>query len=161
MTTTDISSAYLFLGLLYLVMPAITWVVLAGDRCRSVALWCVGSVLLGVSLLVFSFSHRLFHPLVIPSVRVLLFISIVMRVQAMRIELDVPWKTQNMAWVTLAYTVIYGMIMLWPAVRQPKCYLAWRFNWHSMASWSTWLGGFRVAITAEVPLGLPEPIRFR
>ena len=47
MAFLDIRTALLMVGLLYLILPTITWVVLAGQRSRQVALWCGGGLLAG------------------------------------------------------------------------------------------------------------------
>ncbi len=54
MFAVDVRTAFLILGLLYLLLPTITWVVLAGQRSTQIALWCSGGLLMGVAAIFIS-----------------------------------------------------------------------------------------------------------
>jgi len=51
MTNFDIRTVFLIVGLLYLLLPTITWFTLAAQRSRQIDLWCGGGLLIGAAWL--------------------------------------------------------------------------------------------------------------
>ena len=54
----SIHTAYLLIGLLYVLLPIMSWVILANQRRKEVALWCLGGILFGLgAMLILSLIH--------------------------------------------------------------------------------------------------------
>lgn len=49
--TFDHATAFFFVGLLYVFIPLITWIVAAGAKRRETTLWCIGGLVIGFSTL--------------------------------------------------------------------------------------------------------------
>ena len=50
-----IPTVYLFVGVLFLLLPSVVWIVLSGQRSSTVVNWCLGGVLVGAGLFLFGF----------------------------------------------------------------------------------------------------------
>ncbi len=95
------------LGLIYLLMPILMWVVLARLRSPVVALWCLGS-LLGAGALLLAELFAFIPPWInAPMVNLLEFTSLLSSIQALRLDQGVPWRFRWMAAVSLGYLVVF------------------------------------------------------
>ena len=95
------------LGLIYLLMPILMWVVLARLRSPVVALWCLGS-LLGAGALLLAELFAFIPPWInAPMVNLLEFTSLLSSIQALRLDQGVPWRFRWMAAVGLGYLVVF------------------------------------------------------
>ena len=87
MTAFHLPTAYLIAGLLYLVMPMAVWLLLRSKRTVSVSVWCSGSEILGISLVLFSLRGTLPDWMTYPLANFMLYLGALMRVQSLRVEL--------------------------------------------------------------------------
>jgi len=99
------------LGLIYLLMPALIWVVLARLRSRVVALWCLGSLLVSVSQLLPGLEPTLPGWFVAPAVTLATFAGELCGVQALRLDQGAPWRLRWMAAATLGFLLVYELCL--------------------------------------------------
>ena len=99
--------SYLSLGVVCLIVPALTWLVLSRLRSPAVAAWCQGSLLgacgltmegLGGSLPGWA-SHTLSN--------LLGTVGLVLMAQALRHDQGVPWRPRTLAGAALGYLVLH------------------------------------------------------
>jgi len=104
MTAFDIRTALLILGLLYLVLPVITWMVLAGKHSAQVTLWCSAGLLAGGSFILTGLRGSVPVWMTLHIAVLMLLVSFLSRSQALCLDLDTPWRRRSLAAVTM---VIY------------------------------------------------------
>ena len=109
MTAFDTRTALFIVGMVYLLLPLFTWVVLLKDRPPQVAWWCGGGVILGISIVPLAFREQLPPEIGWPPFMLLFFCAHLMRVQALRIELGKAWPTKA---VPIAAAAL-GLVSLW------------------------------------------------
>ena len=101
----------LTLGLIYLFMPALIWLVLARLRSRIVALWCLGSLLAAGGQFLPSLEPALPGWLIAPGVTLLGFTGELCGVQALRLDQRVPWRLRWLAVATLGLLLVYELCL--------------------------------------------------
>ena len=96
----DSYTAFLLVGVLYIFMSVFTWIALIKQRSYPIALWCIGGLLVGLSMIM--------HILQIGSLKwfatLLIFAAVFVRIQALRIDQGRPWRTH---WIVIAITILY------------------------------------------------------
>lgn len=105
-------SVYVFVAFLYLVGPIVTWLILWGARSRGVNLWCGGGLLLSLGILLAAGKDVDPSPWLMGASNVLLFASIVVRIQAL---LDFVGKKLRLGmWTILGFifTLAYEYLLL-------------------------------------------------
>lgn len=95
----DVRTALLIVGLLYFLLPIITWVVLAKQRSHAVALWCMGGLLMGVTAFLTGSQREMPTWLYLILSPLAFHGASLIRIQALRLDLGIPWKTR---WIVLA-----------------------------------------------------------
>jgi PAS domain S-box-containing protein len=103
----DIQTAYLIVGMLYLIMPVTAWIILAGQHSRAVALWCGGGLMFGIGLLLIGLRDQAPPWLSYSLANLLIFLSNLWRLQALRIELATPWRK---TWLAVGAAVVYLLV---------------------------------------------------
>lgn len=109
MSLFDLRTAYLVMGFLYLLMPAIVWVALRGSRSDAVVAWCLGGFGLGFGVFVIAtrglapdwFSLGLGNTLVAA--------GLALRVGACRRELGLPAQALAIGLATLCGIGLYEL----------------------------------------------------
>ena len=98
---------YLIIGLICLIMPAITWVILAEHRSPAVTYWCGGNLLFAMGLLLAwgRSGHGGWSTL--PLANLLALEGILLGVQALRQVQGIPWHLGTLALGSLGYLVAY------------------------------------------------------
>lgn len=122
-----IPTLFLVVGVLYLLMPAMAWVVLSGQRARSVALWCGGGEIVGIGLVLIGLRPNVPDWVTYPLANGLMFCGNLMRAQALRDELQMPWRHHNMALAGI------GFLALYECLRQLLHDPLLRFEWGLLA----------------------------
>lgn len=107
MSWIDVHTALLFLGLLYLLAPAMTWAVLAHHRSAAAAYWCMGGMLFGAGILLASVADKVPAVVGILLMSTLMFASTALRIQSLRIDLGRP-----LAWRWIATMVFAPGVMI-------------------------------------------------
>ena len=110
MIAFDVRTLFLIVAMLYVVMPAFVWVVLARQREWPMRVWCAGGLLTGGSFLLFGLRGVIPDLLSYASGNLLLFLGTQLRCQALRLDLGLGWKHRRMALAALAYVVVYQLI---------------------------------------------------
>ena len=112
MTLFHTPTAYLILGLLYFIMPTITWFVLTGHRTLAVKLWCGGGILVGLGFLLVAARGHVPAWATFPLANLLVFAYGMMRIQSLRIDLTVPWHWEWMTAAALLFVFVLESIRL-------------------------------------------------
>ena len=123
MLSFDIATVYLVIGLLYLVLPATVWLILARLRSQSAALWCLGGGLFGLSLILFALRKGLPPWLTYSVANYCLWTGNLLMLYALRLQLGKVWRASYMA---LFVVVCAGLFELFRQVLQIP---ALRFGW--------------------------------
>jgi signal transduction histidine kinase len=106
--TFDLRTAFLILGLLYLLLPAITWVVLAGQRSPQIALWCGGGLLMGMAAIFISLVNLVPLWVSIGLGGLLFTLSGFARIQSLLLDLGSPWRLR---WIMLSVLLILMVLL--------------------------------------------------
>lgn len=99
----DVRTAFLVLGLLYFLLPAIAWIVLAKQHSQAVSLWCIGGVLIGGAAVMSGLQGRLPDWATLSSASVFFHAANLARIQSLRLDLGIPWKAR---WIVLVFLLI-------------------------------------------------------
>ena len=109
----DTSTAFQITGLLYLLMPLVVWVTLAEQRSRKVALWCAGGLLFGIGTILIGLREHILLWLSVTLGNILVFVSLMLRIHSLRLDLGVPWRPAWMAAAALAYVGVHEILQDW------------------------------------------------
>ncbi|TAN51345.1 MAG: GHKL domain-containing protein [Methylococcaceae bacterium] len=107
MITIDIRTTYIIVALLYLILPTVAWIVLAGQQSRAVVLWCGGGLLTGVGFGLIGLRGNIPDWVSYAVANLALFVATLLRAQSLRLDLAVPWRARWMALAALAFIVIF------------------------------------------------------
>jgi len=136
MTPLHLPTAYLIAGILYMIMPVSVWLILRKRHGLSNTLWCLGGLAFGLSLILLGMRGQLPEALTYVLAIWLLVLGPLLRVGALRHELQRPvWATGLLALslVYIAVFVVFHLILNNPSLR---------FIWASLgaAAALAWLG---------------------
>ena len=136
MTPLHLPTAYLIAGILYMIMPVSVWLILRKRHGPSNTLWCLGGLAFGLSLILLGMRGQLPEALTYVLAIWLLVLGPLLRVGALRHELQRPvWATGLLALslVYIAVFVVFHLILNNPSLR---------FIWASLgaAAALAWLG---------------------
>ncbi len=110
MTTFDGRTAFMVVALLYVVLPAFAWITLAAQRQRAVSLWCGGGLLTGLGFLLVGLRGSVPDLGSHAGSNLLLLVGTLLRVQALRLDLGIPWRSRWMALAAMVYIFVYQVI---------------------------------------------------
>ncbi len=96
MPELHISTALMIVGAMYLLLPSITWLVLALQRSTQVALWCGGGLMIGVASILAGMPAKLPGFLGVSLPVYLLLVANFARIQSLRLDLGVPLSGRTM-----------------------------------------------------------------
>lgn len=125
MNIVEMHTASLLVGVLYIVMPTFAWLVLGEARNRAATLWCMGGLLMGVGFIcvsAFSSNGSLFWSLSIPTF--LSACSYALRIQALRLDLDQPYRMAHIVLVLLVLTALYEYLLRGLGLYVPRALFA-------------------------------------
>jgi len=160
-----IPTAFLIVGLLYLVMPAVTWVVLSSRRSSAVALWCGGDISFGLGVILLGLRGHVPEWATFPLVNLLLFIAIIQRIQSFRLDLAVPWRTLWMTVAALSFVLGFEGIRLglgdallrsqynnavWTVMYSYLAALAWRIGRQEQSRSARWIVGIYLLMATSM-----------
>ena len=107
MNTFEMHTASLLVGVLYVVLPLFTWVVLGAERNRAGALWCLGGLMMGSGAILVSVFSGTPHTFLSLALVVLFYtIGFAMRVQSLQLDRGQAFSTP--AIVTVVAVVWLG-----------------------------------------------------
>jgi len=106
MILLDLPTAYLLLGLLYVLMPSVTWIMLSGQRALPVALWCGGGLLIAAPATLGVFTAKLPQWATVELAPLLFYLSQFMRIQALRLDLNLPPRLRTQGAVLLGLFLV-------------------------------------------------------
>ena len=123
MTVLHIPTLYFVIGFLYLVLPAIIWLVLAQQASETARLWCLGGGLLAVGLLLIGARANLSPWLSYSLANALSWLGILMQALALRRALDRSWHVAGMVVTVMVWLCIFEYFRL--VLNNTE----WRFAW--------------------------------
>jgi signal transduction histidine kinase len=136
MTPLHLPTAYFIAGILYLIMPVSVWLMLRKRHGPSNTLWCLGGLAFGLSLILLGMREKWPDELTYEVAIWLLVLGPLLRVGALRHELQRPvWVTGLLA-LSLVYIAVYVFFHV------ILVHASSRFIWSSLgaAAVLAWLG---------------------
>jgi signal transduction histidine kinase len=112
MADFDFRTAFLIIGVLYLLLPIITWVVLIDQRSQQVVLWCSGGLLVGIGFILIGLRGSLPDWVAYPAANSLVVVSHFARIQALRLDIGKPWRLRSMLMAGGAICLIFFWLRL-------------------------------------------------
>lgn len=100
MVDLNLVTAFLIIGLLYLLLPTMTWIVLKGHNSLPVSLWCGGGLLFGIASILVSV-HNDNSVVSISMIGLIVLSSNIIRIQSLRLELGYSLYTRTTLWIVL------------------------------------------------------------
>ncbi len=110
MIELDDRTALLIAALLYIVLPINAWTALSGQRRHEVNLWCGGGLLAGIGILLLCLRGSLPWLIGYELSNLLLVLSFMLRIQALRLDLGRPWRTRTLVLTVLLYGLTYSAV---------------------------------------------------
>jgi C4-dicarboxylate-specific signal transduction histidine kinase len=156
MIAIDIHTALLFNALLYLVMPIVTWFVLAKLRTDQVRLWCLGGLVLGFALFLISLQGRVSDWIAPTLSTAAVTVSTLLRIQSLRMDLGIQWRARVIALISLVSMLIFEVlhrqmeanvlraqfastVQAWLLLH--LAHLAWRIGRRELSYSARWIAG--------------------
>jgi signal transduction histidine kinase len=114
-TFFNIHTAYLLIGLLYVLLPVMSWAVLAKQRLQEVALWCLGGILFCLGAMLIGLRPVL-HPIVSYTLAVaLLWYGLAIKFDALKLALHEASDRYTLLLYGVIYVAIYEFFRgVWP-----------------------------------------------
>jgi signal transduction histidine kinase len=136
MTPLHLPTAYLIAGILYMIMPVSVWLILRKRHGPSNTLWCLGGLAFGLSLILLGMRGQLPEALTYVLAIWLLVLGPLLRVGALRHELQRPVRVTGLLAMSLVYIAVFVVFHL--ILNNPSL----RFIWASLgaAAALAWLG---------------------
>jgi signal transduction histidine kinase len=107
MDNFDARTAFLILGLFYLVMPTVTWIVLLRQRFVQVALWCGGGLLSALGSIMFAMQGHAPEVITLTLANGFFVVANLSKTHALRIDLGACSRVRELALVGLVVATIF------------------------------------------------------
>ena len=176
----SLPTAYLIVGVMYLVMPTVAWAVLSGLRSRSALLWCAGSGLFGIGVVLLGLRPHIAEWAAYPVANGLMLLANLVRVQALQHELQRPaWPQKRLLWLGIGFVLGYEYLrlgldqanlrFLWSSSTLAASFLyisrlAWQLGQREDSRSAYWVAGAYLAVgsmlvlrTIAVASGFSQP----
>jgi signal transduction histidine kinase len=128
MVTFDLPTAYFIAGILYIAMPVAVWFLLRKDNTGAAALWCLGSLVFGVSLALLGMRNHAPDWVTFALANAMLFSGMVLHGMGLRKLLGRPVKAH---WALLAVAEFVAVYELFHSVLEAP---SLRFVWAAVAT---------------------------
>lgn len=142
MSLLDVPTAYLIVGVLFLLAPASGWLVLGSGSFRAVALWCGGGLVFGMGMVLLGGRPVLPAWLSYPTAAGLIVLGLGMKASGLAEQLGQRWPLYGIVLTALVHAAVFE------ALRAADL-SAWRFAWNaaSISALFTVIGAlaFRIA----------------
>ena len=103
-------TALLIIGLLFILMPAIAWLILNKRGSKAVTLFCAGGMALGAGLIMIGMRNALPLWVTYTLANFLIMLGSLIRIQAFHIELDRAWKPSTPWILSALFILIFELI---------------------------------------------------
>lgn len=177
----DSRTLILMIGLMYLILPVFTWILLAGRYSSLISFWCGGGILIGLASALLIMRGQVADILSISVYGLVLVAGGLLRIHSLHLDLGLPWSKRLTVAVMLVYfstveilrqsypaspvyaqlnSLAFGMLALWIAV------LNWRLAHIHESRSCSWIAGaylllalcYLLRLHELVFLGLPNEI---
>lgn len=108
MNNFDLPTAFVILGVIYVLMPLLVWVTLIRKRSLQVPLWCGGGVLLGIGAILIGLRGQIPPFVSITIANMAVFLGGMMRIQSLRIRLE---SSLRITWFVVAFLALAGVFV--------------------------------------------------
>lgn len=164
MTVYHIPTVYLIIGILYLILPLVVWVVLFDQNSQNKTWWCVGGELFGIGLLMLGFRAHLPGWVTYTLANGLMWFAILIQVGALRRSLGQSYAASLFTFLVLGALLIFEYFrtvmqdavmrfswsaLIFTAIFVYTAYLAWRIAVVHKLKSARWLSGVYV-VTASI-----------
>ena len=112
MNVVHMPTAFLFAGIVILMMPAFTWWSLSKSPSVKLGLWCGSGLLVGGGAILFALRLQIPAWASYPLANFLIVLGCLLRIQALRHEIGRPWRTSWIAIGSIAPILIFEFIRL-------------------------------------------------
>lgn len=138
MALLDPRTVFLITGLMYIVMPLLVWVALREQKNPSVTHWCLGGEVLGLGLLLIGVRNHIPDWLSYDVALLALYSGCMLRLQALRMELQRPL---GLHWlVPLGLVLFAGYELGLRLAPEGQFYYAWAMlTLAGLFAWTAWL----------------------
>ncbi len=116
-------TAFMIAGLLYLLMPVAVWMLLRSRNNLGLTVWCSGSEIFGVSLILLSLRDVVPEVVSFPLANFLLFFGSLLRLESLRMALGRPLGLVRVVFSALAMVCVYELLRRFSL--QPKLHFLW------------------------------------
>jgi signal transduction histidine kinase len=170
MTPLHLPTAYFIAGILYLIMPVSVWLMLRKRHGPSNTLWCLGGLCFGLSLILLGLRDQWPDVLTYGLAIWLLVLGPLLRVNALRYELQRPVKVTGLLAISVVFIAVY--VFFHAVLNSASLRFIWAtlgaaavFTWlaflardlyrrdHSISA--QWIFVFYLALAAVLALRLP------
>jgi signal transduction histidine kinase len=148
----DTQTLLLTVGLLYLLLPSSTWLVLLKQRTPQVDLWCLGGLIGGGGVVLFSLRGTLPDLMAYPLANILIMVSFVLRIRSLHLDLEgnargeARWLVSPAGLTALMLIYVAGYLPLYAGEHHQWLALWTRCLTVLFCGWLVWLAA-RLAIT--------------
>jgi len=156
MSSIDVRTAYIILGMLYLALPTAAFIVLAGRRGRTQLVWCGGGLAIGIAIILLALRAIISDEVSILGGNFFIFIGSTLLIQALRIDLGRALTTAQLAALALVPFVVLVVAYfafdtsflraLWVGLAHGSMFLyvgllAWQLGRQWQSRVARWVGG--------------------
>lgn len=110
----DIKTAFILVGLLYIVLPTVIFYLLKDYTHAPVRLWCFGGLLVGNSMILLAIraQYESYLPCFVAftASNALMVLGYLFRIQSLRIELKKPLSPSHIVWILLSFILIFEIL---------------------------------------------------
>lgn len=110
----DIKTAFILVGLLYIVLPTVIFYLLKDYTHAPVRLWCFGGLLVGSSMILLAIraQYESYLPCFVAftASNALMVLGYLFRIQSLRIELKKPLSPSHIVWILLSFILIFEIL---------------------------------------------------
>lgn len=154
MSIFDTRTAFMIIGLFYLLLPTVTWIVLTGQRTPQVVLWCAGGVLMGLASIFAGLRGIAPDWLAISLAGLSFQTSHFARIQSLRLDLGQPCRNRRILLAILTIHLVficlhYGLqeyvlraqfnFLVGAALLFYLAMLAWRISYKEQSTSAKWI----------------------
>lgn len=175
----DVRTAFFLIGILYLVMPMVAWIVMVRERNRPVHLWCLGGLAYGIGTILIALRETIPEWASYLLANALMMTGGMTRIQSLRTELGKPLRLLSIVLIVLFALGVFEYFrsvlhsqtlrLQWAHLMGAGCFLylaklAWQLSFQEFSVNARWIAAIYLLLTlamllrvAELRLNLTEP----
>ena len=178
----DVKTAFFLIGILYLIMPMVVWIVMVRERNRPVHLWCVGGLAYGIGTILIALRETIPEWASYLLANALMMTGGMTRIQSLRTELGKPLRLLSIVLILLFTLGVFEYFrsvlhsqtlrLQWAFLMYAGCFFylakqAWQLSFQEYSVNARWIAAIYLLLTlamllrvAELRLNLTAPELF-